>query len=116
MDATAQFFEELGHRGHEPLLEKVRGTIHVDVLNGKETEHWLVSVDKGDIEVSDRDDEADCAVRASREVLNGIARGEINAMAAMLRGTLVVEGDYELLVHFQRLFPGPQDEGAAAKS
>ena len=28
-------------------------------------------------------------------------------MAALLRGALAIEGDAELLVLFQRLFPGP---------
>jgi putative sterol carrier protein len=116
VDATAQFFEDLEHRDHEPLLEKVSGIIQVDVENGKDTEHWLVSIDKGDIEVSHRDSQADCAVRASREVFDGLARGELNAMAAMLRGTISIEGDYELLVLFQRLFPSPQTAMAGATS
>jgi len=30
-------------------------------------------------------------------------------MAAMLRGELKVEGDAELLIDFQRIFPGPDD-------
>jgi putative sterol carrier protein len=114
VDATAQFFEELEHRGHEPLLEKVRGIIQVDVVNGEETEHWLVSVDKGNIEVSHRDGQADCGVRASRDVFDGLARGEMNAMAALLRGTLAIEGDFEFLVLFQRLFPSPQNALAGA--
>ena len=35
------------------------------------------------------------------------AKSEVNAMAALLRGAMGVEGDVELLVLFQRLFPGP---------
>ena len=115
VNATSQFFEELGQRGHEPLLQKTRGTLQVDLVNGKETEHWLVSVDKGDIEVSHRDGKADCTMRTRRELFDGLARGEVNAMAAMLRGTLGVEGDFELLILFQRLFPGPQDATARTK-
>jgi putative sterol carrier protein len=116
VDATAQFFEELGQRGHEPLLQKTRGTLQVDLVNGKTTEHWLVAVEKGDIEVSHRDGKADCTLRARREVFDGLARGEINAFAAMLRGTLGVEGNFELLVLFQRLFPGPQDTTSGRKT
>jgi hypothetical protein len=33
--------------------------------------------------------------------------GETNALAAYLRGAVEVEGDPELLLRFQRIFPGP---------
>ena len=36
-----------------------------------------------------------------------MASGKVNAMAAVLRGDLAVEGNAELLVLFQRLLPGP---------
>jgi putative sterol carrier protein len=107
VDATTQFFEGLGSRGHEPLLEKVNGTVGVELENGKETERWLVSVHKGDVDVSRRKVKADCTLHARREVFDDLARGETNATAAFLRGALVVDGDWELLVLFQRLFPSP---------
>jgi hypothetical protein len=31
----------------------------------------------------------------------------VNATAAVLRGELAIEGDWELMVLFQRLLPGP---------
>jgi hypothetical protein len=40
-------------------------------------------------------------------VLEGVARGELNAMAAVLRGELVIEGDLQILMIVQRVFPGP---------
>jgi hypothetical protein len=39
-------------------------------------------------------------------VFEGMVSGEINPMAAVLRGTVDVTGDLELIVLFQRLFPG----------
>jgi hypothetical protein len=36
-----------------------------------------------------------------------IARGEANATAAVLRGAVIIDGDMELLVQLQKLFPGP---------
>jgi hypothetical protein len=39
-------------------------------------------------------------------------RGEVNAMAAYLRGELILEGDPELLVLFQRVLPGPATASA----
>jgi putative sterol carrier protein len=107
MDATAQFFEDLRRRGHEPLLEKTTGTLRVDLVNGKETERWFLSVDHGDVEVSHKAGKPDCVLRASKDVFDDVARGEVNAMAAVLRGALAVEGDPRILVRFQRLFPSP---------
>jgi putative sterol carrier protein len=107
MDATTEFFQELGERGHEPLLEKATGTIRFELTNGKRKARWLVTVKKGDITVSHANSRADCVVRADHELTNQIVTGEVNAMAAMLRGAISVEGKPELLVLFQRLFPGP---------
>ena len=49
---------------------------------------------------------ADCLVRADKALIDGIARGEVNATAALLRGELTAVGDLELLMLVQRLFPG----------
>ena len=53
-DATTAFFQALETRGHAPRLEKVTGTFRFDITNGKRRERWLVTVDKGDLEVSHR--------------------------------------------------------------
>ena len=45
-----------------------------------------------------------------------MATGEVNALAGLLRGELTVEGDPELLVLFQRVFPGPRAEGVPSMS
>ena len=101
------FFEELGQRGHEPLLEKISGTIRFEIVDGKRVERWLLTVDKGDVAASRRNVRADCTLRADKAVFDRVASGEMNAMAATLRGDLVIDGDSELLVAFQRLLPGP---------
>ena len=107
MDATTAFFHELGTRGHEPLLEKATGTIRFEVTNGRRKARWLVTVAKGDVTVSHRNARADCVIRVDRGLFDQIVTGEKNAMAAMLRGAVGVEGRPELLVLFQRLFPAP---------
>ena len=101
------FFEALGQRGHEPLLEKIDGTIRFEIVDGKRVERWLLTVDKGDVAVSRKNVRADCTLRADKAVFDGVASGELNAMAATLRGDLVIDGDSGLLVAFQRLLPGP---------
>jgi putative sterol carrier protein len=106
-DTTTQFFEELGKRGHEPLLEHATGTIRFELAQGKRTERWLVSVNKGDIAVSHANGEADAVVTADAALFLGLITGEQNAMAALLRGAIGAEGRVQLLAQFQRLLPSP---------
>jgi len=115
-DATADFFAELGQRKHEPLLVKATGTVRLDVLEGKKTDSWFVTIDKGDLTVSRKPSTADTTLRAQKALFDGVATGRLNAVAAMLRGEIAVEGDWRLLVLFQRLFPGPSAARSKAKS
>ena len=67
----------------------------------------LVAIKKGDVTVSRAKGKADCTITADKALIEGMISGEVNAMAALLRGEVSVEGDLELLVLSQRLFPGP---------
>ena len=106
-DPTAQFFEELGQRGHEPLLGNASGTMRFDIANGKSAEHWFVSIDKGKLAVSQSSAAADCTLGASKALFDQLAVGKGSPVAAVLRGTLSIEGDWRLLVLFRRILPGP---------
>ena len=106
-DATAEFFDALVERGHEPLLEKATVTVRFDLKDAKKTDRWLVSVVKGDLAVSRRNLRADCVVSADKALFDDIVSGKTNALAAMLRGAMSIEGDTQPLVLFQLLFPGP---------
>jgi predicted lipid carrier protein YhbT len=106
--ATAAFFGELAERGHEPLLENTQGTLRVELADGKQVDRWFLEVDNGDLAVSRKNAKADCTVRAKKELFDGIAGGKVNATAAVLRGALTIDGDVELMVRLQRLFPGPR--------
>jgi putative sterol carrier protein len=109
-DGIPEFFEELAHREHEPLLAKVTGLVRFDLVEGGRADRWLVAVDKGDTTVWHKGGPADCAIRADRALFERLCRGEANAMAAVLRGELVCSGDVELLFAIQRIFPGPPRE------
>ncbi len=106
-DATTEFFEGLGARGHEPLLEKATGTLRIELSNGTRPARWLVTVKKGDVTVSHANAKADCVARMDQALFEQIVTGRENATAALLRGLVAVEGNPQLLVLFQRLFPGP---------
>jgi len=111
-DTATAFFEDLARRGHEPLLAKGRGTVCVELTNGTESEPWLVTIDHGDLTVFQGTGNADCTLRGSRELFEQVFTGEVNAVAAVLRGAVAIEGNWELLVLFQRLFPGRSEVGA----
>ena len=50
-DPVERFFAELAAREHEPLLRKATGATRFDVVDGRRTRRWLVTVDDGDITV-----------------------------------------------------------------
>ncbi|WP_213451681.1 SCP2 sterol-binding domain-containing protein [Rhizomonospora bruguierae] len=110
----ADFFEQLGHREHEVRLEGVRGSIQFEIERGDKAagggqpvDTWFLRLDRGDIEVAHERRPADCVVRTGEGALARIARGEENAIASLLRGAALVEGNLYLLVSFERLLPSP---------
>jgi len=105
-DPSIEFFEELRRRGHEPRLRGATGTLRFELVEGKKIERWLVTLSKGDVQVARRGGTADCVLRVDRKLFDRLASGELNGVAAVLRGEFQAEGDWRLLVHFQRLFPG----------
>ena len=56
--------------------------------------------------VSHDDAAADCVISADIGTFDEILTGHMNAMAAVLRGAVGVEGKVVLLTALQRLFPG----------
>jgi putative sterol carrier protein len=108
-DPTADFFTQLGKRGHDPMLRKATGTLRFDLADRTSKATWSVALKRGDVSVSRSKDDADCVVATNRPLFDAVVRGETNAMAALLRGEITVEGDSELLVLFQRVFAGPAD-------
>jgi putative sterol carrier protein len=100
---TTKFFDALGSWGHEPSLEKVNGTVRFDLVNGKKTERWLIAIRKGDVSVSHRNVAADSVIRMTKAAFERMASGETNIFPALLRGEVVLEGDYRLLIVLRRL-------------
>ena len=94
-DPTTEFFAELERRGHEQLLEKVKATIRFDIVQGKKTGRWLVTIDRGDITVSRRNASADSTVRVERPLFDELVTGHANATAEVLRGRLAISGEIE---------------------
>lgn len=114
--ATAEFFDELGRRGYEPLLRKAKGSVRFDLVDGKRIDRRLVTIDKGNLTVSRKNVAADCVICADEALFGRVAAGELNAVAAVMRGELAVDGDWRLVVLIQRLFPGPRKARATRRA
>jgi len=116
-DATAKFFDDLASRGTDPRLHKVMGALRFDLVHNDQVEHWVLAFDRGDVQVSRQNapENCDCVVRTDKALFEGIARGEANVTAAMLRGALSVDGSLELLLLFQRLLTSASTSHEATK-
>jgi putative sterol carrier protein len=106
-DPTTTYFTALADHGRYPLLGATTGTIRFDLGNGgSRTDHWRVTINRGHIDVSRGVEPADCVVKVDKNLFDGMVSGRVNTMAAVLRGQIDVDGDLNLIVILQRLFPG----------
>jgi len=113
---TTEFFDRLAERGREPGLARTTGSVRFDLTRDGTVKHWRVEFRRGATAVSHATGPADCVVRADASLFDDLARGRANAMAALLRGRLVVDGSPELLIRFQRLFPAPIEQPMRASA
>ncbi len=112
----AEFLRALERRGYEPALQRTSGSVRFDVDRQGRTARWRLEIRRGEIVLTRGGGPADCVVRATAEVLDDLASGRANALTAMLRGEVSVEGDPRLLVRVQRLFPTPTGRRATDSS
>ena len=106
-DVAEQFLLSLADRGFQPLLQKTTGTLAVRLLDGSEVEAWMVAVEKGEVSARRGGGDADATLTVERSLFERMVQGRANAMAAVLRGEVTIEGDLDLLMAVQRVFPGP---------
>jgi hypothetical protein len=94
-----------------PLLDRVDGRVRFDVVEGEAVDRIGMTIASGHVTIGPLDDEPDCTIRGTRATMDDLCCGEVNAMAAVLRGTVACAGDVELLFAVQRIFPGPSGHG-----
>lgn len=110
---TEAFLTGLSERGNEPPVRKITGTIRIDLRDNGKVDHWHLTFDGGKVSVKQEAKgrgQADCHMITDGELFDRLAGGRGNAMAAVLRGAILVRGDLDKLVAFQRLFPGPPNK------
>jgi hypothetical protein len=120
-DPTAEFFDGLARRRHEPLLERMNTLVRFDLGEGEQRERWTLAVRRGDLAVAEGDvdpagrpelreaDRPDCVITTSRATFDQIAGGRTKPLSAWLRNQIAVEGRLQPLIMLERLLPGPPD-------
>ena len=107
-EPTRAFFERLAAQ-HQPFLKSLTGVVRVDLVDGERTEHWYLAIRKGDVTVSHKGPEPDCVVSADLATFDAIVDGDMNAMAAVLRGAVDVRGEFRFMTALRQLFAGPTE-------
>ena len=104
-DQADLFFEGIDGR-HLDLLEGRSGTVLIELKDGKKAEakRWYVDIHRGDVSVSRSGSKPDCVLTTDGKTFKAIVTGKLNAMPALLRGLVTVEGRVELMVALQTLF------------
>jgi putative sterol carrier protein len=112
--ATSGFLAELASEEHDSALGRADGALRIELERDGKTERWFLGLHSGKVTVSRKRVPYDGTVRTTGALFDRMVRGEANAMTALLRGEIQVDGDAELLVLVQRLFPSPpaRDEKA----
>ena len=107
-----ELLEALADRSREHPLSILNGIVRFDVRDGKRVDRWYLTIKKGVVTVARKGGKPDTVATADLAIFDAILSGKANAMAAVLRGALDVQGKVILLTALQRLFPGsPGAEG-----
>jgi putative sterol carrier protein len=113
-DVIQAFFEAI--TGPHPALPKtISGSLRFDLENGNRNEHWRVTFANGSVSAARSNAAADCIARTDKETMEAIIQGRINAMAAVLRGSIRVEGQVLLLALFRSLLTAPAAKAKAQR-
>ena len=110
--ATSGFLAALASAEHDSSLGRADGTVRVELERDGKTDRWFLEIHQGKVSVSRKRIPYDCTIRTSGELFDRMVRGEANAMTALLRGEVLVDGNAELLALLQRVFPSPPRESA----
>jgi len=117
MSATSAFFERLAATDHDPRFDKVRGSVRFDIRDGDQVQRWLLDIDHGRLRLTQDDGPAGTVIKVSAQVAESMALGQMNGLAAITRGEILVDGDLALALRVGRLFPSQNEvrRGAAAE-
>ncbi|MBM0274260.1 SCP2 sterol-binding domain-containing protein [Micromonospora tarensis] len=106
-EATEKFFAALPSRAPDVLGGLADGTLQIDLGSDHQTEHWLVRMRPGSVQVSRGRGPADAIWYSSAALFDRMISGEAQGVAAVLRNESTFSGNVVLFLAFRRFFPNP---------
>ncbi|MEV4767275.1 SCP2 sterol-binding domain-containing protein [Micromonospora chokoriensis] len=106
-EAAERFFESLPARAPDVLGGLTDGTLQIDLGTDHQTEHWLVRMRPGSVQVSRERGPADAIWYSSAALFDRLVSGEAQSVAAVLRNESTFSGNVVLFLAFRRFFPNP---------
>ncbi|WBC15440.1 SCP2 sterol-binding domain-containing protein [Micromonospora sp. WMMA1998] len=107
MTSIDAFFDRLRRNGADDRLVKVSGSVRFDIHDDRGVRHWRLDIDRGRLRVTEDDNPASTVIRMSQQTAEALATGEMNGLAAINRGEIMVDGDLALALRLGRLLPAP---------
>ncbi|HEY0697045.1 MAG TPA: sterol-binding protein [Micromonospora sp.] len=111
-DPTDEFFAGLRRRGYDPFVALVDGSVRFDISRNSETDHWLVVLRAGRVEVVEKATGGDAVIQVDRATFNRIVSGRAYFLTTVLRGEASVTGSPSLFSLVRRLFPAAPESVA----
>lgn len=106
-EAAERFFESLPARAPDVLGGLADGTLQIDLGTDHQTEHWLVRMRPGSVQVTRERGPADAIWFSSAALFDRLITGEAQGVAAVLRNESTFSGNVVLFLAFRRFFPDP---------
>ncbi|WP_030490115.1 SCP2 sterol-binding domain-containing protein [Micromonospora chokoriensis] len=106
-EAVERFFEALPSRAPDILGGLADGTLQIDLGDDHRTEHWLVRMRPGSVQVTRGRGPADAIWYSSAALFDRLITGEAQGVAAVLRNESTFSGNVVLFLAFRRFFPSP---------
>ncbi|MEV1154012.1 SCP2 sterol-binding domain-containing protein [Micromonospora chokoriensis] len=106
-EAAERFFESLPARAPDVLGGLTDGTLQIDLGTDHQTDHWLVRMRPGSVQVSRERGPADAIWYSSAALFDRLISGEAQSVAAVLRNESTFSGNVVLFLAFRRFFPNP---------
>ncbi|WFF01713.1 SCP2 sterol-binding domain-containing protein [Micromonospora sp. WMMD964] len=106
-EAAERFFESLPARAPDVLVGLPEGTLQIDLGSDHRTEHWLVRMGPGSVQVTRERGPADAIWYSSEALFDRLISGAAQGVAAVLRNESTFSGNVVLFLAFRRFFPSP---------
>ncbi|GAA0377537.1 hypothetical protein GCM10009541_19970 [Micromonospora gifhornensis] len=104
-EAIEQFFATLPARAPQLLRSSLTGTLRIDLTDDGRTEHWVLRIRPGALDIDRGLAEADAIWYSSVDLFDRLVTGRSQAIAALFRNESTFSGRVTLFLAFRLFFP-----------